>query len=150
MKTTLFAAVLCGVICVPWATSASGEPADPRLPVALTASEKAWLLGEMRENLVAILGMTSALSDDDAVKVHRIAAGLGMGPWKSNPTRPPTLIAKFQPAWMTLAAQVHKDFDAIAAGTEAGQTTQQTLGGISKLMQSCTACHATYRIVEVP
>jgi hypothetical protein len=150
MKMTLLAAVLCGVACLVASTTASAEPADARSPVVLTGSEKAWLFGEMRENLVAIQAIASALSDGDAARVQRIAADLGLGPWTRNPARPPDLLAKFPPPWRALAAQVHKDFDGIADGAAARESNQQLLARIGKLMQSCTACHASYRVEATP
>jgi hypothetical protein len=150
MRLVLLPAFLCGVLGLAACAAASAEPADQRTPVALTASETAWLFGEMRENLVAIQAIASALSDNDLGQVHRIAADLGVGPWTRNPSRPPNLIAKFPPPWKVLAAQVHQDFDSIAEAAAGKESNQQMLARISKLIRNCTACHASYRVVEAP
>ncbi len=141
---------LCALIGFGSAGPASAQQADTRLPIALNAAEKAWLFNEMRENVVAIQAITAALSENDAAKVQQIASALGMEPWSKDPTRPPNFRSKFPPPWSALAVQVHKDFDAIAVGAAANETTRQMLARVGKLMQNCVGCHAVYRVVEGP
>jgi hypothetical protein len=103
---------------------------DVRAPVATSAEEKTWLLGEMRGNGVILPSITSALSEDKFVQVQELAAGQGMAPWAHDPSKPPRLREKLPAAWQSLSSQVHKDFDGIADGTASQETTRQTLARI--------------------
>ena len=144
------ACVLGALLCVVAGTAVAGETADVRAPVAVSAAEQAWLLGEMRRNVVVLQQITAALSEGRPAEVHDLAAAFGTLPSAKDPTRPPQLRQKLPAAWLGLVHQLHQDFDGIAEGAAATETTAQTLTRVSRLMQNCVACHATYRLVEAP
>jgi len=146
----LGAGVLGGLLCLAASGAVGGEKADARVPVGLNAEEQSWLLGEMRRNVEVIQQMTAALSGGRSAEVHELAAAFGTVPSAKDPTRPPQLRQKLPAAWLGLTHQLHQDFDGIAEGTASMETTAQTLARVSRLMQNCVACHATYRLVAVP
>jgi len=142
--------VLGALLCVVAGAAVADEKADARVPVALSAGEQAWLLGEMRRNVVVLQQMTAALSEGRSAEVHELAAAFGTLPSAKDPTRPPQLRQKLPAVWLGLTHQLHQDFDGIAEGAAAMETTAQTLARVSRLMQNCVACHSTYRLVEAP
>src|SRR4051812_12587000 len=86
--------VLGALLCVVAGAAVADEKADARVPVALSAGEQAWLLGEMRRNVVVLQQMTAALSEGRSAEVHELAAAFGTLPSAKDPTRPPQLRQK--------------------------------------------------------
>lgn len=120
---------------------------DGRVAVVLEPGERALMLREMREFVVAIERLTDALARDDlrAVAVAARAAGAA----KAHDV-PVAMLSKLPLEFKTLAFATHRGFDAMAARAEAGATPKETLVALSALLQQCVTCHARYALVTVP
>lgn len=123
------------------------EPADARQTLALSGSERDWVLGDMRGHLAAITAVVSALSQGDFETARKAATENGM---IGLAYVPKTIPAKTSDIWKEWMRNLHMGFDAVADGLAKHETEQQVLRRVGGLMQNCVACHATYRIVNTP
>ena len=109
---------------------------DSRTVVPLDAAERDHVLAEMRGFLSLIEKSTAALArnDFDALAALRPA-----------PERmPPGIAQKLPGAFRKLAMSTHQQIDTLAADA-AKRDARHSLEQISRLLQTCNACHATYR-----
>ena len=109
---------------------------DARTAVALDAAEREHVLAEMRGFLSLVEKSTAALArnDFDALAALRPA-----------PERmPPGIAQKLPAAFRKLAMSTHQQIDTLTADA-AKRDARHSLEQISRLLQSCNACHAAYR-----
>jgi hypothetical protein len=109
---------------------------DARTVVALDSAEREHVLAEMRGFLVLIERSTAALARDDfdALAALRPAAE----------RMPPGIAQKLPPAFRKLAMGTHQQIDALTLDA-AKRDAAHSLGQMSRLLQTCNACHAAYR-----
>jgi cytochrome c556 len=111
--------------------------------VPLTPEEREHVLGEMRDFLAALQGVTDGLARDDfgaaAAAARRVGAGSESG------RMPPAIARKLPPEFRQLAKATHDGFDVLAADAAARRDARHTLAQTSALMQRCNACHAAFR-----
>lgn len=147
MRKPLLVAVLLLAGC-----AGSPPPAQPppeskagpqRVVVPLTPEEREHVLGEMRDFLAALQGVTDGLARDDfgaaAAAARRVGAGSESG------RMPPAIARKLPPEFRQLAKATHDGFDVLAADAAARRDARHTLAQTSALMQRCNACHAAFR-----
>ena len=128
---------------------ASGQELDTRQPIQLSASDKQWVLNDMRGHLTALTTINVALGNNEAEIAQKAAVTHGMAEL-SEPGRPENFRSKTNPTWVSLAISLHKDFDSVAQGIAEREDAKQIHARIGKLMQNCVACHAAFKIVEKP
>lgn len=122
---------------------------DGRTEIALAASERDQILGEMRELLKAVHGVVAwaggpnQASDRQAIEQAARAAGMGMAADVN-----PSLMAKLPLPFKQMGMSVHKDFDGLADAIEQGESSTQVLARLSSITARCTTCHDLYRLPE--
>jgi len=143
MKKLFGIATLALAACVappPAVPQSGGGP--QRAVVPLTPEEREHVLGEMRDFLVALQGVTDGLARDDFGAVAAAARKVGAG--SESGRMPPAIARKLPPEFRQLARATHDGFDALAA--DAGRRdARHTLVQQSALMQRCNACHAAFQ-----
>jgi hypothetical protein len=130
------------------ATRSPATPAlaqDAREPTARTNVERAFILGQMRLFLQSTQAIIAALATDDPKTVAGEATARGR---KGTPLSaiPPSMKAKETPAWTTMMGGVRGGFDDLADAARAGAPPSKLLGMLGETMDSCVACHETYRL----
>ncbi len=142
LKQALCVAALALAGCTGAPPPAAGA-GDQRAVVPLTPDERAHVLGEMRDFLVALQGMADGLAREDfgavAAAARKVGAGSGSG------RMPPGIARKLPPEFRQLARATHDGFDAVAADAVARRDARHTLAQTSALMQRCNACHAAFQ-----
>jgi hypothetical protein len=147
MRKPLLVAVLLLAGCAGSPPPAQPPPESkagpPRVVVPLTPEEREHVLGEMRDFLAALQGVTDGLARDDfgaaAAAARRVGAGSESG------RMPPAIARKLPPEFRQLAKATHDGFDVLAADAAARRDARHTLAQTSALMQRCNACHAAFR-----
>ena len=120
---------------------------DGRKEIMVAAGERDLILGEMRQLLKAVHGVTTGWGTQgaglkDAERAAR-AAGMAMAADERL-----ELLAKLPLAFKQLGMSVHQDMDNLADGIAQGETTQQVLIRVSSITARCTACHDLYRLSD--
>src|SRR5262245_28503033 len=148
--------ILCAIAALALAGCAGKPPpaAPPsesksgmyRVVVPLTLEERDHVLGEMREFLIALQGVTEGLVRDDFAAVAAAAHKAGSGAERGR--MPPEIAHKLPPEFRQLARATLDQFDALAADATARRDARHTLGQTSALIQRCNACHALFRFPD--
>jgi hypothetical protein len=122
------------LLAILFASSAFAQ--DTRGVVPLDAAEREHVLAQMRGFLSLIEKSTAALARDDfdALAALRPAAE----------RMPPGIAQKLPPAFRKLAMSTHQQIDALGADASK-RDARHSLEQISRLLQTCNACHAAYR-----
>ncbi|MFN3868731.1 MAG: hypothetical protein ACK4MF_06660 [Hyphomicrobiaceae bacterium] len=117
---------------------------DDRQAVVLTSGERDFVLHEMRQFLVSIEGIVSALAADKPAAAAEAARVSGMGTREHVPR---SLMMKMPGEWRRLGMDTHSRFDALAMEAASMGDRTQLLGQLSGLLANCTGCHARYKLV---
>lgn len=123
--------------------TAWADTTDARQVIALTAAQRAHVLGEMRALLSGTQAILAALAADDMAAVAREAEALGMQMGHKAENH---LHDVLPPAFMQLGMAVHQDFDRIAADAESRKDVKNSLQQLSATLNTCAVCHEAYRI----
>ena len=118
------------------------EGDDGRTSILLTASERDFVLAEMRGLLEAVETITLELSEDNMDGVATAAKSVGEG---SAGGEPATLIARLPLEFKMLGMATHGAFDDLAMEAEDMGNSSVVLGQLSSILTNCTSCHAGYR-----
>lgn len=121
----------------------AGRAADPRQAIVLDEAEQAFVLNEMRQYVVSLQQILTALANDDPIAVGQAARTMGMQAMRDAPS---TLMGKLPMEFRQLGMPTHKAFDEIADAAESGEDTQAILGRLGSVLTNCVACHASYRL----
>lgn len=113
----------------------------------LLAPERDLVLQWMRMFLQAIHEITSALTREDWPRVAKSARAMGSGAANEIP---PETVAKLPDDFKQMAGTVHTTFDMIALDAESMGDTNHTLTQLSRMLQTCNACHSVYQIPTPP
>ncbi len=140
MKNTLAIALI--FIAFTAAANAVDE-VDMRQILPLTEHQRDHVLTEMRALLSGTQNILDALSKEDMTAVAREARSLGMGMAHKGEDHLKAVLPK---EFMQMGMSVHKAFDQIAADAESMKDPKHTLRQLSKAMQTCNTCHASYQI----
>jgi cytochrome c556 len=116
---------------------------DHRAPLVLNETEKNYVLWEMREMLVAVQGIIEGLSNEDMERVSNAATVMGT---HAADQVPAVTVAKLPLQFREWATETHEDFDAISIAARSGESPDMLTFRLSGMLNTCLACHATYRI----
>ncbi len=131
---------LC-LACCPLAVLA--DEVDDREVLALSETQRAHVLGEMRTLLAGVQAIIAALATDDMAGVAAAARALGMDMARMSE---PHLRGAVPQAFMQMGMGLHQDFDQIAADANTAADPALTLRQLSESMNKCVACHASFQI----
>ncbi|OOG23417.1 hypothetical protein B1C78_11385 [Thioalkalivibrio denitrificans] len=116
---------------------------DSRAPLVLNETEKNYVLWEMREMLIAVQGILEGLSNEDMERVSSAATVMGT---HAADQVPAVTVAKLPLQFRVWATETHEDFDAISIAARSGESPDMLMFRASSMLNTCIACHATYRI----
>ncbi len=116
---------------------------DHRAPLVLNETEKNYVLWEMREMLVAVQGIIEGLSNEDMERVSSAATVMGT---HAADQVPAVTVAKLPLQFREWATETHEDFDAISIAARSGESPDMLTFRLSGMLNTCVACHATYRV----
>ncbi len=125
----------------------NGKDPDTRTKLILPADERHLVLGEMRNFIIAIHDITTAVAIDDMDAVAKAARRMGSA---ASGEIPPRVAAKLPAPFKQLAGRVHATFDMIAMDAEDIGDAMHTIEQLSALTNHCIACHAIYQIERLP
>ncbi len=114
---------------------------DNRQIIPLTEAERAIVAAEMRQMLASVQGVTDGLARGDRQAVVDAASKSGMAMMQEVPS---PIRMKFPAPFTQLGMASHQVFDRIAREAKTAKGSA-TLKQLSEALQSCIACHATYR-----
>jgi len=118
---------------------------DGRLAVQLSKDERNALLLEMRTWLQSTQSILAAVSEKKFDEVSRVAKISGMS---AEADTPASLFRKLPVAMKALGFDTRKKFDEIADDALKLRNPEHTIKQLSNTMNSCVACHSTYRFTE--
>ncbi|MDQ6952424.1 MAG: hypothetical protein Q9M15_02740 [Mariprofundaceae bacterium] len=116
---------------------------DGRTQVLLNTSERAQVLGEMRQLLASTQQVVEGLSEQDLKKVVEAASKVGM---QATSTMDVTLKAKLPMDFKKLGFATHQAFDDIARMAQEGKSVQAIQAKLARTMNQCVACHASFQL----
>jgi hypothetical protein len=116
---------------------------DGRTAILLVPGERDLVLAEMRGFLVAVQGITQAVTDQDSAAVAAAAHQVGAAAQEGVPA---SLVGKLPLDFKRLGFDTHSRFDQLALNIEQFEDTSPVLPELATLMGNCVACHAAYRI----
>lgn len=125
-------------------STAPASATDERRAVTLTAAERNFVLGEMRNFLASVEGITTAIAEDKPAEVAKAARSSGMG---NRHNVPRELMMKMPPEWRALGMDTHSRFDALAVEADSMGEAKPLLGQLAGILANCNGCHAGYRLV---
>lgn len=140
-----FFAVLLAVVF--WSGSVSAQEAgDTRTPMALTPTEKAYVLGQMRLFIESIQTIAAGLADGNRTEAGEAATARGLARNQGDPAFPQTLNAKLPPEWKQFGGSTRRGFDTLAHDISSSGDLNVAMKQLGEVMKNCVACHASYRI----
>jgi len=122
---------------------------DGRMPIALTTVERDYVLAGMREHVGEIQSIVEALASNDRERARAGALRAGSKHFIELTDHPPGLAGKWPETWKLMLRARLQSFDALAKGIQEGESQSQSLQRLSTAMQTCTACHAAFRLTSV-
>lgn len=123
-------------------TTVHESPSPRRRPIALSASERRALLQNMHRMLASVQGVIAALADDDMHAVATAAGESGMAMMREVPAN---VRRNFPSGFARLGKASHQAFDKIVFEAHHQKRAKRIMTLLSKSLQACDACHATYR-----
>lgn len=119
---------------------------DNRVEIALTKEQRNMILTEMRQLLKGVQGIIKAVSENDFKQASIIARSNGMV-MASEAQNHKELLLKLPLNFKKLGLGIHRGFDELADKAET-MRGPEILKETATLMNSCVACHATYKITD--
>ncbi len=118
---------------------------DNRILLKIPYEDREDLTRTMRSNLKYLGKMIDAMSNDDFKSVQEIAEQMSFNKKKGK-----GLSRRGNPAFTAMGVQFHA-VDTIAV-MKAAETKERkaTLHAMSKMVDTCVACHSTFRVMEWP
>jgi cytochrome c553 len=116
---------------------------DDRVKIVLKPDERHLVLWEMRSFLDVVQTITDALTREDMQTVAAAARSMGSGAANQIP---PQTVAKLPETFQMLAGTVHTTFDVMALDADSLGDPMHTQRQMSKLLQTCNACHGIYQV----
>lgn len=116
---------------------------DHRTAIVLQASERDFVLSEMRGMLVATQGILEGVTRGDMQAVTKAASAAGMGVAAD---ANPALIAKLPLDFKALGMSVHHDMDDMARAAATGTPAPEILKMEANTLAKCIACHSTWQL----
>jgi len=118
---------------------------NSRILLTIPYSDRENLLHVMRNNLENLGKMIDAMSSDDFEAVQKIADSMSFNKKKGK-----GLARRGNNAFTAMGVQFHAE-DTIAVMKAAkDKDRKETLIAMSKMVNTCVACHSTFRVMEWP
>lgn len=114
---------------------------DTRAPVPLLPRMAHHQKQNMRDHLVAVQEVVTAMTTDDFAAIERAAARIGFSEQMGQTC---THMGAGAPGFTELALNFHHTADAIAAAARQGDRVAVT-AALGTTLQTCTSCHAAFR-----
>ena len=114
---------------------------DTRAPVPLLPRMAHHQKQNMRDHLVAVQEIVTAMTTDDFAAIERAAGRIGLSERMGQMC---THMGAGAPGFTDLALNFHRTADSIAAAARRGDRAAVT-GALGSTLQTCTGCHAAYR-----
>jgi len=125
--------------------AADGTPPDNRILLTIPFEDREDLLRVMRANLDQARQIVEALAKDDFEQVAKIADQMSFNKKKGD-----GLARRGNPGFTAMGVRFHAvNAPALKASAQSGDRAR-TLAAFNTLLGTCTACHATYKLVEWP
>ncbi|MBD3755251.1 MAG: cytochrome c [Gammaproteobacteria bacterium] len=124
-----------------YVTNAQAE--DKRIAIWLSDAQRATVLAEMRQFLIASQAILENALNENMDRVEDAAREVGL---KQLQGMSAELTAKLPPGFKALGPQVHKEFEEIANEAETLGDRDEILNRLAKLQNLCIQCHAVYRL----
>jgi len=119
--------------------------ADGRTSVVLTKDERDLILTEMRAFLVSVQGVSQAITENNMDRVAELAHQAGMAAEEGTPG---SLLQKIPLPMKKMGFGTREQFDGIAETARTTKDATIARQQLDTLMQTCIACHSTYRLPE--
>jgi hypothetical protein len=119
------------------------SPVDPREVIWLNASERAAVLKEMRQFVVASQAILQGALDENWQAVEDAAREVGVRQMRQTL---PGLRDKLPEGFMRLGPKVHRGFESIADEASGLADKTVVLQKLADLQQHCISCHASGQI----
>ncbi|GKT13029.1 MAG: hypothetical protein ISEC1_P2023 [Thiomicrorhabdus sp.] len=126
----------------PVETVSTEMAADSREAIWVTAEEKAALLSEMRNFLIASQKILQASLTEDMDVVEQAARPVGMKLLKATPKE---ILKKLPKGFTAIGPKAHQGFEDIADEASGLGGREVVLEKLAKLQTLCNSCHALYR-----
>jgi len=122
-----------------------GLKPDKRTLLTIPYQGREHLLHVMRNNLANMGRLIDAMSEDDFKTVETIAKEMSLNEKKAR-----GLSRRGNPAFTAMGIQFHGR-DALALkNAAASKDRKRTLRSMSRMVSTCVACHAAFRVMEWP
>jgi len=118
-------------------------PNSNRAVVLLDASEREYVLAEMRGMLSAVQQIIMGIANNDRDAIAKAASAAGMSVAADDN---PRLLAKLPMELKTLGFSAHKDMDALAAAAKNGAPYSEIMTMLGTSMTKCVACHQAWQL----
>lgn len=119
------------------------SPNTSRTVILLDASEREYVLAEMRGMLSSVQQIILGIANNDRVAIAKAASAAGMSVAADDN---PRLLAKLPMELKTLGFSAHKDMDALAAAAKNGVPYTEIMNMLGTSMAKCVACHQTWQL----
>lgn len=134
--------MLCLLACLVPVSSGAAEE-DARASIRLSAADGEHLRRGMRIYLESVQEIVQALSANDMAGVALAAGKSGA---KLIADAPLTAVIGLPPEFTLASSETHRKFDELAETARSGTSRTIVLEHLGEILESCTSCHAMYRI----
>ncbi len=118
---------------------------DGRKYVELSASEKSFILLEMRGLLTSLNGVLVGLDANDKKKMIESARSAGTSGHNNVESGHEAIMLKLPMDFKKMGMGLHKDFDSLAETIEADGSEKDIIKKLAIISGQCVQCHAGYR-----
>ncbi|MCG8015045.1 MAG: hypothetical protein JAY97_02425 [Candidatus Thiodiazotropha sp. 'RUGA'] len=116
---------------------------DERLVILMPEAERHLVLAEMRSFLASVRSVTTAVAMDDADALAKAAQLAGMSAGREMPG---SLVGRLPMEFKRLGFDTHRRFDQMALDAKQMGDMPLSLQQLTRVLDNCVSCHATYRI----
>ena len=135
-----------GLLTVLFVRGQGALSTDGRTAIALTASEKDFVLMEMRRLLEAVHAIHGALATGERNEAIAATRGAGMQMVREGTAIEQSLLLKLPVEMKAMGIATHRQFDRITAMLESDASNEEISRATFELSGRCVACHQMYRI----
>ena len=128
-------------------TGSGQPPGDTRQRLRLPPPARDKVLAEMRHMLESVNAVLHAVVANDLVAAEKAARASGTA---MAVEMDPEVMRRLLPPFRQLGLQAHQTFDDLADRIKNGGTRDDAIRGLALVTGNCVACHAMYRLDEVP
>jgi len=119
------------------------ESNDVRVNIKLTESNKDFALKEMRDFLESVQQINEGIMNEDSDQIYNASIKSGGSVIEHSPKG---MMASLPIGFKKLGFSVHDKFDEIADSIKIYNNYDYTQRELNNLLNSCIACHRTYKI----